>query len=94
MGNFHPDPGTNGPFAISNLRPEAKHGQIPRSGNYSRLRFDIQEFKVRGKYVPTRSWSLGQHENSLMSIVIGDGNARVYLIAKGEPKSKRLEGAR
>jgi len=30
--------------------------------------------------MPTRPWSLGQHENSLVSIVIGDGNARVSVI--------------
>jgi hypothetical protein len=42
------------------------------------------------KDMPTRSWSLNQHGNSFISIVIGDKTRCVYLIAKTEPKSKRL----
>ena len=45
------------------------------------------------KYMPTRSWSLGQHENSLRSIVSAHRRAGVYRIGKGLPKSKRLEGS-
>src|ERR1700722_11033883 len=39
--------------------------------------------------MPSRSWSLNQHGNSLMSIVIGPRNDGAYPISKTAPKSKR-----
>ena len=82
MGDLHADPGADWPGAIFNLGAKAKHGQIPRSGDDLRLRLDVQHFEVSRKYMPARSWSFNQHGNSLMSIVIGDENAGMYLLAK------------
>jgi hypothetical protein len=48
---------------------------------------------VRREDMPSRSWSLNQNGNSLMSIVIGPRNDGAYPISKTAPKSKRLRAS-